>query len=134
MPGDEAKAVAWFRAAAEDGDAAPQLDLGHMHAFGEGVVEDDGEAVRWYRRAAQAGSHAAEAALGVAYSRGGGVPQDAVRAYVSTCGRAWPRRPCTRPEARELMKDLDATLSDDQVAEAGRPAGEWRSSPPLPTR
>ena len=72
-------------ARAEQGDAAAQVSLGVMYAFGTGgVPEDDAEAVRWYRLAAEQGLPVAQTNLGNMYASGEGVPEDdaeAVRWY-----------------------------------------------------
>jgi S1-C subfamily serine protease len=46
------EAAKWFRAAAEQGDAAAQYDLGFMCAQGKGVRKDFVEAYKWYSLAA----------------------------------------------------------------------------------
>ncbi len=51
-----------------------------------------------------------------------------MRAYMwSSLGAA------TVPEARELMKELEAGLTKAEVAEARRLADEWRARYPAPT-
>ena len=53
---DWAKAVRFYRLAAEQGYAAAQCNLGVCYERGEGVAQDWAEAVRYYRQAAaQAG-------------------------------------------------------------------------------
>lgn len=52
-----------MRAAAEQGDAAAQYNLGVICEHGMGVAEDSAEAARWYEAAADAGFDAAKAAL-----------------------------------------------------------------------
>jgi TPR repeat protein len=47
---DDTQAVAWYRKAAEQGDAVAQQSLGYMYAKGRGVPRDYGEAVRWYQK------------------------------------------------------------------------------------
>ena len=72
------------RAAAEQGDAGAQYNLGVMYDNGAGVPEDDAAAVRWYRLAAEQGLARAQNNLGVMYDNGAGVPEDdaeAVRWY-----------------------------------------------------
>ena len=55
VPENDAEAVRWVRAAAEQSYATVQHYLGRMYAIGRGVPEDDAEAVRWYRAAAEQG-------------------------------------------------------------------------------
>ena len=73
-----------LKAAAEQGDADAQFNLGYMYSTGEGVPENDTEAVRWYRMAAEQGDADAQLNLGGMYSTGEGVPEndtEAVRWY-----------------------------------------------------
>jgi len=77
---DYAGAVKWYKSAAEQGDAAAQLNLGVMYDNGNGVQEDDAEAVKWYELAAAQGKAAAQFNLGVKYAKGQGVAQDYVEA------------------------------------------------------
>ena len=76
LPQDDAKAVSWYRLAAEQGDARAQYHLGVMYDDGRGVAQDDVEAVWWYRLAAEQGEATAQLALGVMYANGRGVAQD----------------------------------------------------------
>ena len=52
---DRAKAVKWFRKAAERGFADAQYRLGWCYDSGNGVTQDKEEAVKWYRKAAKHG-------------------------------------------------------------------------------
>ncbi|MBQ6237184.1 MAG: toll/interleukin-1 receptor domain-containing protein [Bacteroidales bacterium] len=79
-----AKAVEWYRIAAEQGYADAQYSLGYMYQYGRGVPPDDAEAVRWYRKAAEQGHAVAQNEIGAMYYMGQGVTMDfaeAVRWY-----------------------------------------------------
>ena len=52
---DDEKAEAWFRKAAEQGNAVGQCRLGNCYLSGIGVEEDAAQAVEWYRKAAVQG-------------------------------------------------------------------------------
>jgi TPR repeat protein len=67
-------------AAAAQGHADAQFNLGFMHAKGRGVPQDYGLALKWYRLAAAQGHAKAQSNLGVMYYKGNGVPQDYVEA------------------------------------------------------
>ena len=69
-------------AAAKQGEAYAQYNLGVMYAMGEGVPENDVEAVKWYRKAAVQGEAKAQSNLGFMYATGAGVPENSIRAYV----------------------------------------------------
>src|SRR5512140_2696152 len=52
---DDAKALKWFRKAAEQGNPQAQNSLGLMYADGRGVKRNKHQAVHWYRMAADNG-------------------------------------------------------------------------------
>lgn len=52
-------------AAAEQGDAEAQFELGRRYDKADGVPDNDEEAVRWYRLAAEQGLARAETSLGL---------------------------------------------------------------------
>ena len=69
-------AVAYFRKAAEQGDARAQCKLGWCYEQGQGVTQDCQQAVTWYRKAAEQGYAMAQCNLGICYEKGQGVAQD----------------------------------------------------------
>jgi TPR repeat protein len=52
VPKDDAQAVAWYRKAADQGDAVAQYNLGRMYATGQGVAQDYVLAHMWLNLAA----------------------------------------------------------------------------------
>ena len=56
---DQEEAVKWLRKAAEQNDAAAQLDLGVCYTNGEGVAKDYVEAYKWRLLAARHGEEQA---------------------------------------------------------------------------
>jgi hypothetical protein len=48
VPRDYAQAAAWYRQAAEQGDAEAQGSLGFLYGIGEGMPRDYAEAYFWY--------------------------------------------------------------------------------------
>ena len=70
------EAARWYRAAAEQGDAAGQNHLADLYHEGKGVPQDLMEAVKWYQMAAVGGSASAQTSLGDMYRDGRGVPRD----------------------------------------------------------
>ena len=79
---DQSEAVKWFRAAAEQGLAVAQNNLGVLYYTGTGVDLDYGEAAKWSRLAAEQGFAIAQTHLGYLYEKGTGVPLDYVAAYI----------------------------------------------------
>ena len=70
---DYARAAAWYRKAAGEGDAMAQFNLGWMYDYGRGVAQDDAQAVAWYRKAAEQGDARAQVAaqaMHIAYGHG----------------------------------------------------------------
>lgn len=106
---DPAAAVAWYRRAAEAGNADGQLNLGYMLFHGEGAPRDREAGLDWYRRAADAGLAAAQYNLGKALWDGEGVKRDV-------------------PEARKLF----AAAAAQGLPEAQFALGQALLSPPKP--
>jgi len=79
MRHDYVKAAAWYRKAAEQGDADAQIALGELYDEGQGVSQDSAAAIRWFSAAAnQDGSLPsanAKAKLSAAYVIGRGMVQ-----------------------------------------------------------
>ena len=79
-PQDNAKAVKWYRKAADQGDARAQWHLGLMYHLGEGVPQDNAEAVKWFRKAADQGDASGQFSLGAMYHSGlWGTPESWLR-------------------------------------------------------
>ena len=70
---DLARALRWYRRAADQGFAGAQANLGDMFARGQGVATDYAAAAVWFHRAAVQGHVAAQYNLGLLYETGLGV-------------------------------------------------------------
>ena len=114
VPADDAKAVSWFRKAAEQGIAAAQYNLGLMYVNGDGVPKDGAKAVSWYRKAAEQGNARAQSNLGWMYVNGKGVPKDDVQAY------AWWSIAAAQGQenAKKNKGIIEKKMTRSQVAEA----------------
>lgn len=75
-----AQSAADFRAAAEQGDARAQFQLGQCYEKGLGVDIDSVQAVQWYTRAADQNDPDALYSLGLCYYYAIGVPEDLKKA------------------------------------------------------
>lgn len=71
-----AKAIYWFKKAANHGYAQAEDGLAVAYYKGLGVPQNYTKAAYWYGKAAQQGDIAAEYTLGLAYHEGQGVPQN----------------------------------------------------------
>ena len=97
-----------------------------MYADGRGVPQDDAEAAKWYRLAAEQGIGAAQYNLAVMYATGRGVRQDYVQAH------KWVDLAASRATGDDEEKYAEACgriatrMTDQQIAEAQRLAGEWK--------
>ena len=79
-----AKAVEYYKEAADDGYAAAQTNLGNCYYNGEGVTQSYEEAVKYYKLAAEQGYSHAQNNLGNRYYDGRGITQsykEAVKYY-----------------------------------------------------
>lgn len=75
-----AQSAADFRAAAEQGDAHAQFQLGQCYEKGLGVDIDSVQAVQWYTRAADQDDPDALYSLGLCYYYAIGVPENLTKA------------------------------------------------------
>ena len=124
------QALAWYRKAAEQGNAVAQFSLGFMYNNGEGVPQDYVQALSWYRKAAEQGNAGAQSELGVMYNNGQGVPQDYVQAHLwSNLAAAGFSAAMVdmRNEAADNRDKIMAKMTPAQIAEAQRLAREWKS-------
>ena len=109
VPRDPARAVVWYRRAAEAGIAEAQFNLAHCLASGRGIPRDDSEAFLWMRRAAVQGLTDAQYLVGVMLVEGIGTAPDRVAA------RDWLGRAAAdgQSHAQELLGELDAVPIDE---------------------
>ncbi len=114
VPIDEAKAVKWYRKAAEQGHAYAQSSLSGMYFFGRGVREDHAEGAKWTRKAADQGLPHEQYNLGSLYEYGDGLPEDDVEAY------AWYSLAATNgdEDAKRELPKAKAKLTPEQLAVA----------------
>ncbi len=127
VPQDYARAVEWYRKAAEQGHTIAQSNLGFMYAIGLGVLQDYAEAVKWFRKAAEQGHAKAQYNLGWMYDKGKGVLQDYVQAH------RWYNLAASKAPPGELhdiavknRDDVAKRMTPDQISEAKKLAREWR--------
>src|SRR6266568_4226090 len=81
LPQDYAKAVYWFRKAAEEDHAEGQYNLGGCYYRGQGVAKDYTESVKWCRKAADQGDAKDQCLVGLCYFKGEGAAKDYIQAY-----------------------------------------------------
>jgi len=120
---DYMEAAKWYRLAADSGVPDAQFATGRALFNGEGVPPDYSEGVKYYRLAAEQGNWQAQGALGAVYFSGAvGVPQDYVQAHL------WLNLAAVHgnKEILYLRNAVAHTMSPTQLAEAQKPAREWK--------
>jgi len=78
---DQQKAAAYFKTAADKGDADAEFKLGWACLTGGGVIKDVNQALSWFQKSAEQGNVNAQFNLGTLYSAGGTVPRDWKQAF-----------------------------------------------------
>ncbi len=127
VPQDYAKALQWYRKAAEQENAKAQFFLGLMYGNGLGVPQDYARAVGWWRKAAEHGYANAQFFLGLMYREGQVVPQDYAQAhrwYNLAASRFPPGE--ERDKAVKNRDHVAKRMTPAQIAEAQKLAREWR--------
>ena len=112
---DYARALSWYRRAAEQGDEQAMGALAGMYRDGEGLTSPDyKQAFQWDLKAAAKGLIPSFTELGAAYEKGQGVEPDPVKAYAFYLRgkRGYDER------AKEPLERLITRLSEKQVARA----------------
>ena len=91
---DYAKAIEWFRQAAEQGYAAAQNKLGECYYTGTEVKKNYKQAARWFCKAAEQGNATAQYNLAYCYINGQGVTKDYAQAV------SWYRKAAEQGHAK----------------------------------
>jgi hypothetical protein len=118
--------VAWYRRAADQGEARAQANLGRAYAAGLGVAQDYAQAAAWYRRAADQGHAASQFDLAELYARALGVQRNDVEAcrwFLIAEARAGSAE--DRAVYAAARERLVRRMTTAQLAEAQRLAREW---------
>ncbi len=122
LPKDHARAVSWFRKAAELGHPQAQVNLAMMHMEGEGVPANNAEALKWFTQAAEQGDTEGQTALGMMYALGRGVETDLVQAnkWIFIAAEQGDK------DALSARTQLADKLTPEQLAESIKLAKEWQ--------
>jgi len=118
---DYRQAAAWYRKAADQGNASAQNNLGVKYFNGQGVQQDYKEAALWYLKAAEQGNATAQGNLGLMYSKGQGVPYDLVLAH------KWLNLAAGAGDSNavEGKRIIEASMTPKQIEKAQSLAREW---------
>ena len=110
---NDAKAVEYFRKAADQGHAEAQFRLGNCYANGTGVEKNEKTAAEYYRLAADQGNTQALYALGESYMTGRGVDQNdqaAVQCYQLAADEGLGEAQLALARCYESGQDVEANL------------------------
>jgi hypothetical protein len=127
MPPDAAKALKFFRRAADKGDAKAQIHMGLIHQEGRGVAKDPVLAVKYYRAAAEQGNAAAQLRLGLSRMEGNGIKKDPERAYFWFTLAASRSKGKLKKLAGKFMENLAPSLASARISRAEAAAKSWRA-------
>ena len=124
LPKDEAKALEWYRKAANQESPLAQVLLGLRYATGRGVPRDDRQAFLWFEKAANYDLPLAQYGLGMLYVSGQGVIPDGIKAHqwldlAAAGGYAGATQP---------LAAVADQLTEADRAQARQLASQWRSS------
>lgn len=117
---DNAKAVEWFRKAAEQGNSQGQNSLGVMYADGRGVKRNKHEAVHWYRMAADNGLPEGFYNLAISYFNAEGVNENLHLAFVYMSIAAAKGEPDAFPALQHISEALRDQLDEAKLELAER--------------
>lgn len=124
LPRDDAQAVAWFRKAADKGNASSLRHLADAYEKGTGVPRDRAAALGFYRKAADKGDGESQLIVGQHYAKGDGLPQDNVQAYrwatLAAAATYADDEAERRAEATKFRAELAARMTADQIYDANR--------------
>jgi TPR repeat protein len=125
-PPEQSSALLMIEAAAESGYLPAQTELARMYRAGDGVEQDFTKMMSWYERAAEQGDVGAQLFVADGYGYGYGVEPDLVEAYkwYEIAIQYWGS---LAVRARDVLAEK---MSDEEIAEAVRRAGDWLASRP----
>lgn len=120
VPKDESQAFAWYRKAADLGDAIAETRVAAAYQFGTGVAEDMPQANLWYRKAeaqyledAKHGDVVAQSALGNMYEWGEGtIPVDKKAALY------WYRKAAEQDGPLKKIAESDLARVESEIKSA----------------
>jgi TPR repeat protein len=129
VPQNHDRSFAWFRKAAEQGDADAQFNMGRIYGKATGPVygkqraapRDDTAAAYWYRKAAEQNYVPAQFNLAQMYAQGGpSFPHDLAQACFWLQKAAAGGDPTASEQLRRLDNELSVTANSSAACQASR--------------
>jgi hypothetical protein len=130
---DYAKSAKLYKDAAEIGNAEAQYKIGEFFQFGKGVEKNECTAANYYKKSAKQGNFPSQVRLGTMYVLGKGVQVNYVFAYMWFNIALGPEVDSSKADSRflnmakKLFKQMDDSLTKDQIAEAKKLSRDWKS-------
>lgn len=123
--GNFAKAASVFEPEAEKGNPEAQVNIAFMYYCGMHVEKNQKTAAEWYLKAAQQNNATAQFSLGTQYENGEGVTKNPEEAYFwySLAEKQGDK------DAQRLRRELELTLSKDQVTTQKKRVTDWKPAP-----
>lgn len=111
---------------AERGHSGAETMLGVMYFNGQGVKADPAFAAIWFFKAARKGNPNAQLAFGSLHIRGIGVGQSLVKAHKWLFLAETRSEGEVKGEAARLRTEIEALMTEDEIARARANAQSWR--------
>jgi TPR repeat protein len=113
------ESIRWLTAAANQGYAPAEYELGRIYLYGRGVPADYPQALRWERGAADQGDPRAQRDLAFMYERGFGVPVDPAQAA------EWNRKAATQGQPEAQLHLAQALETGAGIQKNSTEADHW---------
>jgi uncharacterized protein len=128
VPQDRSQAAAWYRKAAEQGDARAQFNLGLMYRYGPGYSPGLEEWAVMFHPAPGHTGPTAQGSPAAKYSPGSGIPKDYIEAH-KWMSLAVARATGDSQKRFENERDsLARVMTPEQIAEAEKRARAWTAA------
>ena len=125
VPQDRSQVAAWYRTAAEQGDATAQFNLGLMYRYGPGYSPGLEEWAKTFNRTPGHTGVTAKSSPAAKYDPGSGIPKDYIEAH------KWMSLAAARATGDNQKRfagerdSLAKVMTPEQIAEAQKRATEW---------
>ena len=115
------KALEKLMPLADSGHAAAQYNIGVMHEWGNGVLQDNSQALKWYKRSAVQFHKDAQNNLGALYSKGEGTEQSFVEAlkwFIISAENG-------SEGGQKNIRILEKRMNYEKISQAQKLANDW---------
>lgn len=128
VPQDRAQVAAWYRKAAEQGDAKAQFNLGLMYRYGPGYSPALERWVEAFDPAPVYARPTAQTNPAAKYNSGSGIPKDYIEAHKWMSLAAARATGDNQKRFADARDSLAKVMTPEQIAEAQKRASEWTAA------